>query len=195
MAKSYQEFISSLNELSAFKNVQNRRDELISEMSRLEDEGLNCFSCKGYCCTYEYNSMQVTPLEAVELFKYLVEQGRVNEEQIDQVISKYRLDKLLMAGSQNLRRYYTCPFFKEGAKGCTISRRSKPLGCLGFNALVPNVSERGKCESNQEVLKKVDHKFTKDSDLCNEYIKKTLNIYWSKESIPVAITELKRLFY
>lgn len=170
-----------------------RRKLLIKEMSNLEDDKKDCFSCSGMCCTYEYNSMLVTPVECFEMLNYLVKEGRVNEELVSRLkanITQYRLDKdMYSTKGKEFRRYYTCPFFKNENKGCSISRSSKPYGCLGFNPNEQNISTPGKCGSNLVNLQSREDEFISEESVANEYLSKELNLYWVKKPISVALVE------
>src|SRR5690606_30185258 len=71
-----------------------RRKLLIDEMQQIEQKGHGCSSCSGLCCTYENNSMQVDPLQALELLVFVL--NNFDEEiwlAIEQNIQDYRLDK------------------------------------------------------------------------------------------------------
>lgn len=170
-----------------------RRQILISEMSNLEEVKKDCFSCSGMCCTYEYNSMLVTPIECFEMLSYLVQENRVNIELLQRLklnIAKYRLDKdMYYAKGKEFRRYYTCPFFKNENRGCSISRSSKPYGCLGFNPNEQNISTSGKCGSNLNNLQLREDDFGQEENITNEYLSKELNLYWEKKPISVALVE------
>jgi hypothetical protein len=187
-----------------FLNIQNtlknkaslpykRREVLIKEMSKLEDQKKDCFSCSGMCCTYEYNSMLVTPIECFEMLNYLVEEDRVNQELVTRLksnIAQYRLDKdMYSTKGKEFRRYYTCPFFKNENKGCSISRSSKPYGCLGFNPNEESINTPGKCGSNLENLQSREDEFCSEESVANEYLSKELKLYWDKKPISVALVE------
>lgn len=170
-----------------------RREILIDEMSSLEEQKKDCFSCSGMCCTYEFNSMLITPLECFEMLSYLVKENRVNKVLIDRLkenASEFRLDKEMFSGKgKELRRYYTCPFFKNENKGCSISRSSKPYGCLGFNPLEENINSEGKCTSNLSKLEQRNLEFINKEKLASDYLSRELGIYWDKKTISVALIE------
>jgi len=171
-----------------------RRKLLNENMSQKIAQGHDCFSCVGHCCTFEHNSMRVTPLEAKDIVDYLVMNNRLNPElikELEECIQTNRLDKeLLTSRSQELRRYYTCPFYKKDKLGCTIGKHHKPYGCLAFNPLDKNVTKSGHCISDLEVLEKNDLKFKIEEKKLNEQLKSELNIYWDKKDIPSAVTYL-----
>ena len=173
-----------------------RREIIISEMDALAKTGLSCQSCEGFCCTFSYNSMQVTPLEALDTYSFLKNNNMINEELIESLkscIKAYRLDVEISLGkSGEFRRHYTCPFYNAGPKGCSISRKSKPYGCLGFNALEENVSVEGKCTSNLEVLRKREQVL--DEKAINDEVKSILGLYWDKKNYPVAVLNLIEIF-
>lgn len=166
-----------------------RRQLLVEEMNKLSGQEYHCQSCQGLCCTYAHNSMQVTPLQALDAYVYLREHKGPNQQTLitlDQCIKKYRLDIEIHIGKMNeLRKNYTCPFYNESFKGCGISRQYKPYGCLGFNPLEKNVSKAGKCGSNNELLELREQSYNEEK--MNNEIKEELNIYWDKKNFPVAL--------
>ena len=99
-----------------------RRENIIKAMQELESEGTDCSKCPGFCCTYYHNSMQVTPLEAIEILIDLIAQKRLNEELVNRLhenANNYRLNVEVTDGrGRVLRRNYTCPFFKDQNLGC-----------------------------------------------------------------------------
>jgi hypothetical protein len=177
--------------------AQERRKTLIDNMQNLISEKKDCFSCKGYCCTYQNNSMQVTPLEALDAYYYLDRNNLINSDLIQslkETIQKFRLDiEVPTRNGKFLRRYYTCPFFKEGSKGCGLSLEDKPYGCLGFNPKETGVKTEGYCESDQDLLEQRQNLFFEESEY-NETLKNTLDIYWDKRNLPWAIINLIEKF-
>lgn len=171
-----------------------RRKILIEEMGELEDKGLHCFQCTGVCCTFVANSMQTTVLETIDLLFYLWRENRINEElvvQLKETVSKNRLDSDLGNGQRNfLRRTYTCPFYGGGTKGCSISRSSKPYGCLGFNACEKGVTEGGNCASNIPLLEKREAQEEEEEQRLNRELKEKLGLFWEKLPMPFALLEL-----
>lgn len=189
--------VMNKDKLLTIDNEQNnieRREELINLMHELNRTEKNCFSCQGYCCTFEHNSMLVTPIEALDVYRYLKREERLNENllsQLKQTVREYRLDKELSIGSgREFRRNYTCPFFNNGPRGCSIEPESKPYGCLGFNALKTNVSEQGHCTSYIEVLTDRELRCIEKEQVLSESLKVQLNLYWSKKNLPMALLEL-----
>lgn len=171
-----------------------RRKKPIDEMARLEKSGLDCFSCSGLCCLNQYNSMQVDPIQALELLAWLEGEQRINEElteSLDNSIKKFRLDREVSVGrGREYRRYYTCPFFKGESLGCTVSRAAKPYGCLGFNPKEAGVSIPGKCGSNIELLEKREELYAQAESIANKEIKDELGIWWDKKNLPFALKDM-----
>lgn len=169
-----------------------RRELLLNEMDRLENQGMDCRGCKGTCCTYEANSMMVTPVEAVELMDYLKAQNLLTEElkhKMTETITKYRLDHPAGNGKKSyLRRTYTCPFFNHGELGCPLPREVKPYGCLAFNSHHQELKADGNCFSDTDLLRKHDHAMSDES--LNENLRVKFNLYWEKTPLPLALTEL-----
>lgn len=175
-----------------------RRLDLINEMKNLEGKTIHCFSCPGTCCTSQANSMQITPIEALEILSSLNSDEWSEEERfnfikrMEQNISDYRLNVEIYTGKKNtaaLRKTYTCPFFNNGSLGCGLSRSAKPYGCLGFN---PKASEdNGKsCASNSELLTTREETFKNSEDQTNQFIIDDLKLSWIKLSIPQALLDV-----
>ena len=171
-----------------------RRDILTSKMKSLSEEGKNCLSCNGMCCTSVYNSMQTTPVETLEVLAYLESEGRLIDDTLKKVndcISSYRLDKEISIGrGKSFRKTYTCPFFEPGAKGCTIGLHDKPYGCLGFNPLEVAVSAEGKCAVYSKIHEERAAKFNQIEESTNKFLREKLGLYWEKLPMPLAITKL-----
>ena len=170
-----------------------RRSSLIREMKNLENEGKHCFQCPGHCCTFEHNSMLIDPLQALELYVYLDSNNMLESTltKLRQNIIDFRLDKdFLLGRGKQIRRYYTCPFFKHESCGCPIDPSFKPYGCLAFNPTVTNVSLPGSCTSNISILESRSQDYERYENQANEIIKNQLKIYWDKKPIPVALVEL-----
>jgi Fe-S-cluster containining protein len=176
--------------------MENIREALIKHMSELENKGVNCFSCtSAECCTFVKNSMMITPLETVELIKYLYINNRVNDSLLAKLhltIKDYRLDSELPSNGKRLfsRRSYTCPFLEVGAKACSISRGSKPYGCLAYNATVAGSVVSDTCQSDQGSLEAINLKFKNILADKNDSLRNDLNVEFDKLSIPCAILKV-----
>ncbi len=196
-------YLNNLYEKKGLLSSHDRRIALIKEMQLLEGKTIHCFTCPGTCCTSQANSMQITPIEALEILESLhVDQFTPTEmtnfkEKMNQTISVYRLNFETYTGKRNssmLRKSYTCPFFNFGSLGCGLSRSSKPYGCLGFN---PKASEdNGKsCSSNIKILKEREDSFQINEDLINAQVKLELNLHWTKQNIPLALLDVINRIY
>jgi Fe-S-cluster containining protein len=174
----------------------NVRDKIINLMSDLEDQGIDCASCtSSECCTFVKNSMMITPLETVELIQFLFKEGRLNTdlfELLKENIRGYRLDIPIPSdGKRNFaRRTYTCPFLNTGANACTISRKAKPYGCLGFNSTTKGAIDSTNCRSNQIVLEEVSNEFRDYLKNQNNLVSELLDLNFDKLPIPVAILNI-----
>ncbi|MDF3128221.1 hypothetical protein P0Y35_03320 [Kiritimatiellaeota bacterium B1221] len=167
-----------------------RRQPLIDQMFRLADQGHHCGGCSGVCCTFLANSMLITPVEALDLKTWLQSQGRWTDELIlglKECVKKFRLDQDLGDGRRSIRRTYTCPFYRNGPQGCSISRHYKPYGCLAFNARSPGVTEGGNCASDQDLLEK---QLTETESALNRKLKAAHQLLFDKAPIPVALLSL-----
>lgn len=173
-----------------------RRTALLNIMNDLKEQSINCFQCKGVCCTFEANSMMITPLESLELYLYLCEQKRWNESLVallNQIITRYRLDVELQTHKQQImRKTYTCPFYNEGPKGCSISRKIKPYGCLGFNPLTTNCSGNGGCDIYRDELVAREDMWEATELQVNNFLKERLQLHWSKIDICRGLIDLDK---
>ncbi len=171
-------------------DVSKRREVLINRMKDLAGSSKNCASCSGLCCTSLKNSMQTTQQETSDLYNYLKENNRLNEELIqnlEQCVSEYRLDKFFGDGRRALRKTYTCPFYSPGPKGCSIALEYKPYGCLAFNPTKERVSDGVGCESDQELLKEREERSGIDQRVSDKF-------WWDKLPMPVALLEFIKVY-
>jgi Fe-S-cluster containining protein len=169
-----------------------RRKILIERMDELEGLGFSCRGCAGTCCTYEANSMMVTPIEALELVTYLKKNNSFDESlknKCIETIAKFRLDQQLGNGKKSfLRRTYTCPFFNHQELGCPLPREVKPYGCLAFNSHHPELKAGAECFSEKEILE-AREKAIIDEEKENQEIKKKYSLYWDKTPLPLALMD------
>ena len=197
------EYLENLYCATGLSSSYDRRKGLVLEMQTLEKESIHCFTCPGTCCTSQANSMQITPIEALEILQGLhldsLSPPEIQElkKRLQDNIQNFRLNVEIYTGkkhSRDLRKTYTCPFFMNGSKGCGLSRGTKPYGCLGFN---PKTNEdNGKsCASNTALLSEREALFIEKENLANVKIKKDLNIYWDKLSIPQALLDILNKLY
>jgi hypothetical protein len=176
-----------------------RRQNLIDEMDRLIASDLTCVACSGLCCSFEANTMMVTPLEALELFYFLVSRKLWDSSLVNQIttcISRSRLDQSPPGNGRRdfARRSYTCPFYLEKAQGCIISRGFKPYGCLAFNPHEAGLTAGGGCHSNQQALVFREEANQRSEARWNDRIITQLDLSWKKETIPVAIMAMASHF-
>lgn len=170
-----------------------RRDNIIKRMLELESQGKSCVGCAGTCCTYEANSMMVTPLEAVELLQHLKSSGQLDDEfkeKCRETVKRYRLDHPAGNGRRSfLRRTYTCPFFNHKELGCPLPREVKPYGCLAFNAHHPELKAGEHCYSETELLEEREKANLAEVEL-NRELHKKFNLVWEKTPLPLGLLEL-----
>ncbi len=185
----------SIGDVSKLSSPQERRKAVLEPMKEQFAQGMNCANCIGHCCTSLYNSMQVTPLEAIDLYIYLKNENRINEDLVTKLkdcVKTFRLDYVISTGrNSSFRRSYTCPFYEPGAKGCSIDPQYKPYGCLAFNPLKVGVSESGSCTS---YIKLLENRESQSEDEINEKLQGQLGLPWQKESLPIALLKLIELF-
>lgn len=166
-----------------------RRAGLIREMERLAGEGRHCAACSGVCCTFLANSMQITPVEAVDLRDWLIGQGRWDEalhKRLRACVETYRLNVDVGDGRRSMRKTYTCPFYTPGPKGCSIAPAHKPYGCLAFNPHQPGLTAGGNCGSDQTLLENREKNFSLETQ-ANQRLKHQYQWTWDKAPIPVAL--------
>lgn len=161
-------------------------------MDLQENSGVSCMGCSGTCCTYEANSMMVTPLEAVDLLTHLRESGQHTETlrlKLQETVRTFRLDRELSTGrGSTLRRTYTCPFFTNTELGCPLPRDVKPYGCLAFNTHHPTEKTPEHCYSDIDLLEERETLF--DEAQMNQGLRSKHQLYWEKLPMPVALLEL-----
>lgn len=139
------------------------RRHLLDEMAALQEQGIHCGACPGHCCTFQGNSVQITPEEALDLMGWLRSKGRWNrqlEQRLQEVCDQYRLLSPPPGDGRRTfsRRTYTCPFY-EGERDtlrCTIDPQVKPWGCLAFNPGRAGESSGESCASRQDLLRRID---------------------------------------
>ena len=168
----------------------NRRDLLIEHMNDLESRGMGCIGCPGTCCTFEANSMLMTPIEAFELMDYLSKNSLKTPElktKLEDVVKKYRLEPKF--GKSYLRKTYTCPFFGHAELGCPLPREVKPFGCLAFDSHHIELKASEHCYSEIELLKERENRHPEEGQL-NDEIRRKFNLFWEKAPIPNALLEL-----
>jgi hypothetical protein len=169
----------------------NRRELLIDHMNGLEAQGMGCIGCKGTCCTYEANSMMLTPLEAYELFSYLKDNSLLTAElktKLEVAITTYRLESKYSNARSYLRKTYTCPFFGHMELGCPLPREVKPYGCLAFDSHHVDLKADSNCYSEISILEKREELHPEEKEL-NQNIKTKFNILWDKSPIPNALLD------
>lgn len=176
-------------------NGEARRKVIIDYMQNLDREEINCFSCDGHCCSSRSNSMQITPLETQELLDYLQLHKRWNSElkaKLSECINEYRLDKEISTGKNTtFRRTYTCPFYTPGSKGCSISPKAKPYGCLAFNPRSKNI-DLEQCQSDLKLLELRELEFEGFESQKNQELKEQYQLWWDKLPIPYALLEFSK---
>lgn len=172
-------------------SAKDRRQLLIQEMETLELQGKSCRGCEGTCCTYEANSMMVTPLEAQDLFTYLETNNLLTDDlrnKLQETIRQYRLDQIVGTGKRTLlRRTYTCTFFNHQELGCPLPREVKPYGCLGFNSRHETLKKGEHCFSDKSLLEQRENAFSEEE--LNQKIIKQMNLSWEKTPLPMALLD------
>lgn len=200
------------------RSAAKRRHNLIQEMDKLEKRDVSCKSCPGTCCTFIGNSMQPSVVEAIDLYLYLQENDLWNDEleaRLEKCIKDFRLHIRPSTGrGVYMRKSYTCPFFGHQSLGCPIPPQVKPYGCLGFNASEKEEDSGKSCSSNLDALKlreelyqfkanlsqseKVKAETSEVSkiseDTFSKALQETLGLAWHKESIPVALMDLHKVW-
>ncbi len=187
-------YLSNLYDSQDLPNGNQRRAELIEEMANLEQNSKDCASCSGLCCTFIANSMQTDPIQTLEIYNNLQSSDSFDAELVElleDTVKNNRLDYEISTGkNSSFRRTYTCPFLNKGPKGCALSRKIKPYGCLGFNPNEVAVSEKGHCSVNIGLLSARERQFEALEDEINRRIKSDLALDWDKYPMPLALLKL-----
>jgi hypothetical protein len=176
----------------AILKAMNRRELLINRMNVLESQGMGCIGCPGTCCTYEANSMLLTPLEAKELFNYLKKEDLLTSEfksKLEACVSQYRLEPKFQNSKRSyLRKTYTCPFFNHQELGCPLPREIKPYGCLAFDSHHVDLKASEHCYSETDILERRELLHSEEKEI-NLQLVSELNLQWEKSPIPNALIE------
>ncbi len=187
--------------IEKIKNTRMSRRRLIDKpMQELMNEGLDCLSCSGCCCTFVKNSMMITPVESVDICLDLYSRDLVNDSllhKLQETIDHFRLDQPVAGDGRRSfsRRRYTCPFFNEQRPSCGVSRSYKPYGCLAFNPQKAGVSDGESCQSYQDLLKNQE-KQSKEEHAVNDQLVSFWGLDWQKKPLPVAVLDvLKHLSF
>ena len=171
----------------------NRRELLILRMNELESKGMGCLGCKGTCCTFEANSMMVTPLEAFEMMQYLKENNLLTSElkmKLEGSVKKFRLESKYPSERRSyLRKTYTCPFFNHQELGCPLPREIKPYGCLAFDSHHKEQKAGEFCFSEIELLERRESLHPEETKM-NQDVKDNFQILWEKAPIPNALLDM-----
>lgn len=186
-------FSRDLIELQKKSREKERRENLIEAMEENEASGKDCLSCEGTCCTFQANSMKVTPSETLDLVVDMFNKGRWNKEWKTKLENQVRSDRLgddvPTDGRRDLiRRTYTCPFFKtDGSFGCSVERWKKPYGCLAFNPNEEKQTQGGNCSSHTDLLESHARDFHSYHEELDSILSKEYGISPSKTDLPSAI--------
>ena len=168
------------------------RQGLLELMTKLKNESKDCSLCTGTCCSFVANSMQITPLEAFEIYDYLLRHRLWTADlkaKFQDCIEVFRLDKPLPGDGRRSfgRRTYTCPFYAESCLGCPLPPSVKPYGCLAFNPIASGVRDGEACRSYTEKLEQLASEVLQSK---NDIIRQAFAIDWLKKPIPVALLAL-----
>ncbi len=178
------------------KDSKQFRNKLVNRMQELDAASINCMNCSGVCCTKLRNSMMVTPVEALDLYFYLEENIKDKAllwKNIETSVVDFGLDREIYVKNKLMRKNYTCPLFKLESFGCPVEPHLKPFGCLGYNALAPNVTEGENCASDTQLLEEVDLEIRKELEGMNKAINEVLALDFDKTNIPMALLKIKKL--
>jgi len=168
-----------------------RRQDLMEDMIARAEQGHHCAACSGVCCTFVANSMKISPVEARDLRLYLEQEERWTPEllqELQSIVTRFRLDREVGDGRRSLRKTYTCPFYRPGPKGCSISRKHKPYGCLAFSPRAAGLTEGGNCASAQNLLENRAKRFPGEEPE-NLRLKALWN--WDQETLPIPLALLQ----
>lgn len=137
--------------------------------------------------------MLLTPIEAFELYDYLVKENLLTTEFIQKLeacAKEYRLEAKYKGSRSYLRKTYTCPFFGFKELGCPLPREVKPYGCLAFDSHHPTEKAGAHCYSEIEILEKREALHGNSEIELNRNVSERFKLLWEKAPIPVALLEL-----
>ncbi len=183
-----------MNELGDNSDLE-RRGLLLEEMKFLDRNKINCSECKGKCCSAVANSMQCSPIEAMDISLWLEKNGYWSDQLIEKLkkcISDYRLDyEISTTRGEAFRRTYECPFFNYSSAGCFLAPQVKPYGCLGFNPNSEGVKDGENCSSSLALLKRREDKWEKKEKILNQKLIEELLLLWDKLPLPLALIKMR----
>ena len=160
-----------------------------------ENLGRDCKACTGTCCTFVNNTMQVSILEALDIFMDMVHKNRLTSSwrsHLEDCVQSFGLDRgNFGAGSRAmLRRSYTCPFFNRENWGCGVAVHRKPYGCLAFNPVEASIHDGGSCRSSREDLEEQNKAWHVREATWNGELQRVLNVNGDKMDIPRAVLQI-----
>ena len=192
---NFVEFLKRNDPKNHLESFAKRRKLLLDEMDQSREKKISCIGCSAPCCTFLKNSMQISPLEAMDIYLDLNRKGlwtRGLELRLEETIKTFRLNILIpTARTGFLRRNYTCPFFSNTELGCQLDPIVKPYGCLGFNPTVAGKIEGESCFSNVELMEKREQLDLEEKAI-SDRIRDLLKLSWKKETIPQALLDIHR---
>ncbi len=192
----YKTLLNDIQKKLSLLTASERREILIKQMRKNEEDGFDCLNCSGRCCTFQANSMRMTNLEALEAVVFLEENNLINEEtmtRLESCISDYRLDSSIQIGrGEFFRKTYTCPFFNYPSWGCGLGAQNKPYGCIAFNPRRKKQLDGGDCNADLSIQEKRNDIFETIEQSASDLISNELGVSIDKEAIPVKILEILR---
>jgi len=162
-----------------------RRTALLDAISSKFQDG--CAGCRGECCTFTSNSMQLSPLEAYEIIDYLFQKNKLDKTVINSLLecrNHFHLESRHPQRGHYLRKSFTCPFYTHQEYGCALPFEIKPYGCLAFNKM------NHLCQSDTELLVETEKINSEYDAKLNQHLTTTLNLDWKKAPLPIALIDL-----
>ncbi len=195
---NFKNLLTDLYREASVADAKERRSILSESMKNNEQQGLDCMSCTGRCCTFEANSMQMTSIEALEAMSLLEERGLLNDstkKRLEDCIKEFRLDQYIQIGpSEFFRKTYTCPFYFYPSFGCGLGIDHKPYGCIAFNPCKPDQKDGGDCQSDLIIQEKRNEMYEESEEMANQLLFQKYKISTLKEPIPIKLLELWKKF-
>ena len=137
------------------------------------------------------NSVQLTPLEALDALHDLRRKGLWTEELVARLktsVARGGLDRPVPSDGRReyLRRRYLCPLFLHKSFGCPLTNEAKPYGCLAFNPTRAGVRDGEACSTDRPLLEQREET-SQDEAKEQAALRARLTFDWEKRPLPVAL--------
>jgi Fe-S-cluster containining protein len=98
----------------------------------------SCAGC-GLCCTATYNVVQILPIEADRIVRFLATLPTAKQREFEARLAK-TVKRNQLEDDATPRRY-TCSFLEADFR-CSLPLDVKPIACLAFNPITPDACDQ-----------------------------------------------------